>query len=49
MEFLDTHWVKTSQGDYIAKKDLEEEFVSFEDLLSSMNEEDRLKGLASDM
>ena len=37
MEFLDEHWIKTAKGDYVSKKDLNDDMsLSFEDLLSSM-------------
>ena len=45
MEFLDEHWIKTSKGDYVSKKDLSDDMnVSFDDLLSSM----KLEGGPSD-
>ena len=37
MEFLDEHWIKTAKGDYVSKKDLNDDMsTSFEELLSSM-------------
>jgi hypothetical protein len=37
MEFLDEHWIKTAKGDYVSKKDLNDDMsTSFEDLLKSM-------------
>jgi len=37
MEFLDEHWVKTAKGDYVSKKDLNDDMnVSFDDLLLTM-------------
>jgi hypothetical protein len=37
MEFLDEHWIKTAKGDYVSKKDLNDDMsTSFEDLLNSM-------------
>jgi hypothetical protein len=51
MEFLEENWVKTSKGDYVSKKDLNDDMsTSFEDLLSSMKlelEQDSLGGLGS--
>ena len=44
MDFLDEHWVKTSKGDFVSKKDLHEDAtVSFEDMLSALKEEQEQK------
>ena len=41
MEFLQEHWVKTAKGDWVSKRDLEDDMsTSFDDLLASMKEED---------
>ena len=41
LEFLKEHWVQTSKGDWVSKKDLEDDMsTSFDDLLASMKEED---------
>lgn len=42
MEFLEANWVKTRKGDYVSKKDLNDDAgTTFEDLLSSMKLEEK--------
>ena len=42
MAFLETHWVKNSEGRLGFKKDLKDDEMNFEDLLNSFKEEDGL-------
>eukprot|EP01051_Picozoa_sp_SAG22_P015225 SAG22_NODE_1961_length_3243_cov_15.725827_4_plen_62_part_00 len=38
---LDASWIKTAQGDYVSKKDLEDdEQTTFEDMVATMKFED---------
>jgi hypothetical protein len=42
MAFLEANWVKTKKGDYVSKKDLNDDAgTTFEDLLTSMKLEDK--------